>query len=350
MTELPPPDRSEDPNPELAMPLPWHRAFSNESRVGRWLGELTLRVWNIRQYLRDARVFFRFPLRLKFSTTPIERRTRVLFYGIPYADWNAPMADPALWQQIGDVGEVVRLPALWLAPAVLARIFDGRTVVIPAKIAHASRLPRGFDSLSPDAPSIHALDNKIRFAAYMLANSLQDHLPTVYAGPADAVYPCVVKRADMSSSWGVVIVQSAVQAEALLQSAMFFGKQTLLQELVPGTIEHATYCVVRGGKILWHCTFVTEVSESNIIKAEDNVTRRWTIATEPSVVAQIEKVLAPLSYSGPCNLDYKIASDGTVRIFEINPRLGGSLMLPQYKDELRRALACIVANAKACLG
>lgn len=308
------------------------------------LGQLTLRAWIIREHLREARAFFRFPLRLKIASK-ICGRIRVLFYGVPYADWNAPISDPVLWQQVGGVDEVVRLPALGVVSAILAKIFKGRTVVIPAKISHATRLPGGIASLSPNAAAIRALDNKVRFAAYMLANRLLAHLPTVYASPSAAVYPCVLKRADMSSSWGVVIVQTAVQADALLRSAMFFGKQTLLQELVPGAIEHATYCVVRGGKILWHCTFVTEVNETNIIKSEDNIVRRWTIATPQSVVMQIEKVLAPLSYDGPCNLDYKIDADGTVRIFEINPRLGGSLMLPQYKDQLRQALTCIVANA-----
>ena len=85
--------------------------------------------------------------------------------------------------------------------------------------------------------------------------------------------------------------------------------------------------------------------EANIIKSEDNVVRRWTIATPQSVVTQFEKALAPLSYNGPCNLVCKFAANGTVRIFEINPRLGGSLMLPQYKDQLQQALTCIVANA-----
>jgi hypothetical protein len=346
MTGMPksPPDRSKDTNPAFAMPLPRHHASSSGSRSARLLDQLTLGAWIIREHLREIRAFFRFPLRLKIAST-ICGRVRVLFYGVPYADWNAPISDLALWQQIGSVGEVVRLPALWVVSAMLARIFKGRTVVIPAKISHVTRLPGGIISLSPNAASVHALDNKIRFAAYMLANGLQEHLPAVYASLSAAVYPCVLKRADMSSSWGVVIVQTAAQADALLQSAMFSGKQTLLQELVPGTIEHATYCVVRSGRILWHCTFVTEVNEANIIKSEDNVVRRWMTATPQSVVTQIEKVLAPLSYNGPCNLDYKMAADGTVRIFEINPRLGGSLMLPQYKEQLRQALTCIVGNA-----
>ena len=90
---------------------------------------------------------------------------------------------------------------------------------------------------------------------------------------------------------------------------------------------------------------MTEVAGPDTIKSEDNVMRRWTIATPDAIVRQIEAVLAPLAYNGPCNLDYKLDPDGKIRVFEINPRLGGSLMMPQHGEELRQALACIVANA-----
>jgi len=67
--------------------------------------------------------------------------------------------------------------------------------------------------------------------------------------------------------------------------------------------------------------------------------------TPGPVVRQIEKVLAPHAYSGPCKFDYTLGPDGTIRIFKINPRLGGSLMMPQYGENLRQALSCIVDNA-----
>ena len=42
---------------------------------------------------------------------------------------------------------------------------------------------------------------------------------------------------------------------------------------------------------------------------------------------------------------YKIAPDGSVRFFEINPRFGGSLLQPRQRAELRQALNCIFENA-----
>jgi len=56
-------------------------------------------------------------------------------------------------------------------------------------------------------------------------------------------------------------------------------------------------------------------------------------------------MLRPLAFSGPCNADYKLTVDGRLQIFEIDPRLGGTLMLPSQSDQLRAALACIIEHA-----
>ena len=56
-------------------------------------------------------------------------------------------------------------------------------------------------------------------------------------------------------------------------------------------------------------------------------------------------MLRPLAFSGPCNADYRLTVDGRLQIFEIDPRLGGTLMLPSQSDQLRAALACIIEHA-----
>ena len=64
------------------------------------------------------------------------------------------------------------------------------------------------------------------------------------------------------------------------------------------------------------------------------------------VLEQFDTVLAPLGYRGPCVIDYKIAGEGRVQIFEINPRLGGTLLLKSNAGLLREALGHILAAAR----
>jgi hypothetical protein len=306
---------------------------------------LVFHVLRLREHLREVRTFVRFPLRVSLAAPSGGPAAGVLLYGVPYADWNAPLANPKLWEGMRGVASVLRLPAVPILSALIARFAGNPQIVIPAKIEHAARLPRRLRSLSPDRASIHALGDKRRFADYMAANGLDGYCPATYAGPDDAVFPCVMKRLDLASSRGVVVVNSREELESHLQSDIFHGRKYMLQALVAGTVEHATYCICKDGAVLWHCTFLTEVAHPDTIKSEDNVLRRWKIETPEPIVRQIEKVLAPLRYSGPCNLDYKLGPDGTIRIFEINPRLGGSLMMPHYGEDLRQALSCIVDNA-----
>ena len=99
--------------------------------------------------------------------------------------------------------------------------------------------------------------------------------------------------------------------------------------------------------MLWNCSFATDNGSPVAIKREDNAVRRQAIATPDPVLRQIETVLLPLAFSGPCNVDYKLLADGRMQIFEINPRLGGTLMLPAQAMELRAALTCIIEHATA---
>lgn len=54
-----------------------------------------------------------------------------------------------------------------------------------------------------------------------------------------------------------------------------------------------------------------------------------------------EKFLIPCKYSGICNIDFIIVNDN-IKIFEINPRLGGSLMMSLNRKDLVKILtSCI---------
>jgi len=179
----------------------------------------------------------------------------------------------------------------------------------------------------------------------MAANGFGDFCPRTYGGPQEAVFPCVLKRTDLSANLGVVIAQSATHLDELLQTRTFQGHPYLLQALVQGNVEYATYCVCTNGRVLWSCSFATDTGSPVAIKREDNSIQRQAIDTPDPVLRQIEAILLPLAFSGPCNVDYKLSADGRMQIFEINPRLGGTLMLPAQAMELRAALTCMIEHA-----
>ena len=298
--------------------------------------------WKIlRVHVQEARTFRRFPLRLQMTAAQ-GPGLRVILYGLPYGDWNATLSDRKLWQDLAVVSELRRIPGFrWLLP-----LSTERTVLIPMKTSHTVDAPRRYRNLIPDRRSALILADKFAFQSYMAENGLMAYAPATYESSDAAVFPCVVKRLDLSASVGVEIAISRAHLEEILQSGLFSGRPSLLQELVPGVLEYATFCICDGGRILWETTFVSTMSGPAMIKNEDNGKDRRIVATPAKVLEQLETVLAPLNYRGPCVIDYKIADDGRVQIFEINPRLGGTLLLKSNAGLLREALGHILAAAR----
>jgi len=316
---------------------PWAGRFSS-----RYLEGVGSVLWTIlRVHVREARTFRRFPMRLRM-TPAAGPGLRVILYGLPYGDWNATLSDRKLWQDLEVVSELRRIPGFrWLLPWS-----SEHTVLIPMKTSHTVDAPRRYRSLIADRRSALILGDKDAFQAYMAENGLMAYTPATYATPDEAAFPCVVKRLDLSASVGVEIATSRSHLAEILQSGLFSGHPFLLQALAPGILEYATFCICDGGRILWNSTFVSTMSGPAMIKNEDNGKDRRIVTTPAEVLRQFEAVLAPLNYRGPCVIDYKIADDGRVQIFEINPRLGGTLLLKSNAGLLRQALGHILATAR----
>jgi hypothetical protein len=119
----------------------------------------------------------------------------------------------------------------------------------------------------------------------------------------------------------------------------------VLQSFVAGGPEYVTHCVARHGRVLWHKTFAYELDAHVSVRTPDATRAAHSVTLAPRNLAQIESFLAPLSYSGPCNVDFKLSGAGDIVVFEINPRLGGSLMFPGKIDDLHAALSCIIGEA-----
>jgi len=298
----------------------------------------------LRYRIGELRAFNRFPRRLRITDAG-PRGLRVLLYGIPYADWNATLCDPELWRGLRVVSEVRRVPGWHL---LLPR--RAGTILIPMKTEHHLGAPRRYPGLLADREAIGMLADKSRFPVWMAAHGFASDMPAVYADGDSATFPCVVKRHAFSASVGVEIATSRAHLDAILQSRWFRGKPAVLQALVPGTVEYATFLLCDRGRILWDATFASTMAGPAVIKNDDNPGERRVVATPPQALERFAGILGALRYSGPCAIDYKRRDDGRPAIFEINPRLGGTLMMPAHAAMLRDALAKLIEAVTAAPG
>ena len=208
--------------------------------------------------------FYDFPLRFEFADAAKQEPPcfRVIVYGAFFEIWNPALADPRLWQAIPGVAEVLRVANVSSLDVSAPSCADMRTVIIPLGEQHYRECAGRHLSLVPDAQAIATLSNKASFAAYIDRLGLSRLCPETYKDKDHVEFPFVLKRVDLAGGIGIELVRSRAHLESLLQTAIFRGREVLLQAFVPGGTEYVTHCVCRDGSILWSCSFAWTLGSS----------------------------------------------------------------------------------------
>ncbi len=272
------------------------------------------------------------------------RNVRAVIFGLHSPNWMTALAPLApLWSGVAGVREVLHVDKNGSVPPAKSRW--QKTVVIPLMENHIERRPMDWPSLAPNDLALRTLRDKSAFAHYAEQQHLTRHCPTNFDSLDTAQFPCVIKRTDLNAGRGVEFVSSAAHARECLARSLFAGKPHILQKLVEHEGEYVAHCVCKNGCVLWHCVYFFARRKDAIIRGPvvDGTFRR---ARAPVALIEIvEAFLKPLAFSGPCNVDYTFGPDGKIIIFEINPRLGGSLISEENISDLRAALSCIIRHA-----
>lgn len=268
---------------------------------------------------------------------------RVVIYGSHSEDWMRALGPGAdVWSHLPQVCEV--LHAADGQAGNIPREHRHRTVILPLMETHIATCHDGFACLIPDPESLRTLQDKGAFAAYAQARGLAALCPKTYAGPEQAVFPSVLKRLDLNNCDGIRMVNSVEECHACLQQDPWRGHDVLLQEYIAENTDHCMHGICVDGRILWHCTYAYAPAPAGIQRRYGLSLQRVTQTA--ARLAEFESFLAPLRFSGPINIDYRIRANGKTAILEMNPRLGGSLMRPANAADLRAALSVLLNQAR----
>ena len=218
-------------------------------------------------------------------------------------------------------------------------------IVVPLRESDTLRLPDRYWGLHPTRQAVETLRDKAAFAAYALAAGLRAHVPATYASPAEAHFPCVLKRTNRSGSYGVALAASRDEASAMLRRRPWRNRPVLLQHYVVGE-DCVIYGVALAGRIVWHATYRYALPPDVGIRTPANIIGFDRVQSSAEDVALFECFLLPLGYDGPFNIDFRRSAGGSPVIFEINPRMGGSLFRPENRADLAATIKAIVAHAR----
>jgi hypothetical protein len=106
-------------------------------------------------------------------------------------------------------------------------------------------------------------------------------------------------------------------------SLMEYGLAVLLVMLVKfGRKEYATHLNFTGGRVVSELTVEYTFATNQPIKFRDRALRRYTRCPDLTTLVTI---LRALNYEGLCCFNYKMLDGVGHVVFELNPRMGGSL-------------------------
>jgi carbamoylphosphate synthase large subunit len=134
----------------------------------------------------------------------------------------------------------------------------------------------------------------------------------------EIVYPCIFKLAITYNGNGSYICNNKLQ----LQELELRNRNYFIQEFISGKIEYAGHFFVLNGNIKYSTCYQATYNSHDYIQTH----RIKNYKKIPNFnFTSISQIFTILNYTGFACIDFKIVDD-KIKIFEINPRMGGSIV------------------------
>jgi carbamoylphosphate synthase large subunit len=201
--------------------------------------------------------------------------------------------------------------------------FDGFDAVVPLRLADYApmRMRPGGAFLIPDKRTVQTMHDKLRFNDFLAANGFGDLVPVVYG---DAVeYPFIYKKHHDQAGIHSTVIEAAEQRAAF--ESGIDQSEYYKQRYVGGRNEYTTHVLAKDGRIVFDATVEFTFDRDLFVRGVKFESRAIDRIVTPFMDV-FAGVVRALGYSGTCCFNYKI-DNGKPLIFEVNPRIGGSLRL-----------------------
>ncbi len=169
----------------------------------------------------------------------------------------------------------------------------------------------------PCQESFMICHDKRLFNDFMLSHNFSDYVPGELVAEQ---FPFMLKKITDEGGENTFIIKNMRDME--IYKEQFDSLDYFTQNIIPGKKEYATHVIVKNGKIVNALTIVYIFKKDCYVKGKDNYICR--VVCENKHLDIFENILSEMQYEGLCCVNYK-EQNGIPKIFEINPRFGGSL-------------------------
>jgi len=178
-----------------------------------------------------------------------------------------------------------------------------------------------------DKNNVNILDNKSLFGIYMNNSSKQKYIPPIYCynyknkttilNSDDNECDVIVKPNIGYGGIGTFVTKSTKINYEL--------KNCITMKYIPHTVLYSGHFLVMNGNILKKIYFYTQVKASNGVIYKGRIINYDELSSLSIDDSIFDDIFKDLKYSGFACVDFTIV-DSNIYIFEINPRIGGSLV------------------------
>lgn len=170
---------------------------------------------------------------------------------------------------------------------------------------------------------ITTFHNKASFYQYMINNKLEYLVPTQYVMD-NIKFPAIIKPIYGTSSKHVHCLESIDDLNNNDIMQLQQNCQCIIQEFIMSDHFYTAHLLFDKGKLVMGLTYTSNKTyPTQILKGA--IKRYTTKAITDYEKEQFEKMMKPSEYCGMCNVDFAYDSHDKIKVFEVNPRVGGSL-------------------------
>lgn len=182
-------------------------------------------------------------------------------------------------------------------------------------------------SILPSLEMVKIFSNKKLFSYYVESNNLTDYVPLTYKNYSETL---------SNSSLFIIKPYCENNGQNIkIKNKISFDdfNNNIIQEYITNVEEFVSHIVAINGSIKLCITYKYIFNDSTHIKTYPlNTNNVIKVNIDKFYIDIMEKFLRNCSYNGVCNIDFVIDNKGNIKIFEINPRFGGSLIRNDDKD------------------
>lgn len=330
---------SNRPLPSPASPSSWQETFAHDIAQARaTLADLLQQI--------DARRSRGTPTANLTPSAQRHEKIGVILVGLHSDDWMTALCPASpVWALLPEVAQVDLLADHPQEVLVKHQKAGLHSVVIPLLEQHHHGLGSDIPGFFPQPDVLELLGDKLLFGLFLQAFA-PELAPPFYTDCTAPKFPCVAKCARLNGGHGVQLVEDEAMLAEFMQNPHWQNWPKLLQGAVPGRTDYVTHAICRPGEVIWHDTYEYHLPDRLTIRGPDVNNAKTPCATSPKMLDFLTRLSARLGYEGPLNVDYKMTFDGPC-VFEINPRLGGSLMVPESLAARAAALRCLIDQTLA---